>query len=132
MLKALDTSTDGDLVRVRAVTRKPLPCNVNDGLTSIRRLDPKLQRLEDLTGPLGDQIHGDLAGERRMVSPIAIGRKGPVGLAKCHDGGTANVWPDRLGIFAPKQEADHLREKPEKQVRGGRAQRVADVRRTKP
>ena len=54
---------DGDLARVCAVAREPLPGNMNDGLTSIWRLDPKLQRLENHTGPLGDQIHGDLASE---------------------------------------------------------------------
>ena len=106
---------DGDFAR------KPLPGNMNDGLTPIRRLDPKLQRLDKLTCPLGDQIHGDLASEPADgLTDCDLPRR-PVGLAKCHDGGTANVRLDRLGIFSPKQEADHLREKPEKEVRGGRA-----------
>ena len=35
---------DSNLVRVGAVTRKPLPSNMNDSLTPIRSLDPELQR----------------------------------------------------------------------------------------
>ena len=73
---------DGDLVKVSAVARKPLPGNMNDGLTPIRRLDPKLQRLENLTCPLGHQIHGDLASEPADGLPDCDRPQRPVELAK--------------------------------------------------
>ena len=104
---------------------------MNDRLAPIRCLDPELQRFKDLTGPLGNQIHSDLAGEPTDGFTDSDWPQRPVGFAKGHDGCPANVWPNRLRDLTPKQETDHLREKPEKQVGGGRAQRITDVRRTK-
>ena len=42
------------------------------------------------------------------------------------------MWSDQFWYFTPEQEADHLREKPEKQVGRSRAHRITDVRRTEP
>ena len=115
--------------RVRAVAGEPLPSNMNDGLTAVGWLNPQLQGFKNLTGPLGDQIHGNLTSETADSLTNSDRPQRRVGLAKCHDGSPADVWSDQLRNFSPEQEADHLREKPEKQVGRSRAQRVTDVRR---
>ena len=103
-----------------------------DGLTSIRCLDPQLQRFKNLTGPLGDQVHGYLTSESADSLSNRDRPQRPVRLAKSHDGSPANVWSGQFWNFPPEQEADHLKEKPKKQVGRSRAQRIADVRRTEP
>ena len=59
---------------------------------------------------------------RRIVSPTAIGRREPV-LAKSHDGSSANI-----GTYHLRNLADHLGEKPQKQIRGSGPQSIVDMR----
>ena len=54
---------DVDLTWVRAVAGEPLPSSMDNGFTAIGSLNPQLQRLKGLAGPLGDQVHGYLTGE---------------------------------------------------------------------
>ena len=127
-----NVNRDSNLVRVGVVTRKPLPSNMNDRLAPIGCLNPELQRFKNLTCPLGDQIHSDLAGEPADGFTNSDWPQRPIGFAKGHDGRPTNIWPNRLWNLTPKQEADHLREEPKKQVGRSRAQRIADMRRTEP
>ena len=60
---------------------------MNDGFAAIGRPDPHLQRLKDLTGPFGDQVHGNLTSEAADGFPYRDRSQGPVGLTKSHDRG---------------------------------------------
>ena len=54
--------------------------------------------------------------------------KGTIWLAKSHDGGSANVWAYRLQNLTLEHKADHLRQKPQEQIRGSGPQSIADMR----
>ena len=71
---------DGNLACVRTVAGEPLPSSVNDGFTAIGRLDPQLPKISRARSVI--KSTATLLVRRRMVSPVAICLRVPLGLRR--------------------------------------------------
>ena len=107
-----------NFARIRMVTVEPLAGRVHDRLPPVRCLDHKLKRLHNDSRVLREIIYGNLACKTADNLAHSDRPEGTFGLAKSHDGSSANVGTYHLGNLTPEHDADHPGEKPQEQIRG--------------
>ena len=131
MLKALDTSTEMATLPGSEQLREN-HCRATCTMAShpLGVLTPSCRGLKISRVRSVIKSTATLLVSRRTVSPIGIGLKDPLGLRRAMMEAPRTYGRSSSGTSPPEQEADHLREKPKKQVGRSRAQRIADVRRT--
>ena len=99
---------------------KPLSGGVDDGLATIGGLHAELQRFQEGACTLGDEFHGDLAGDTTEGLAYGNRTKSPVGLAQGHNGRATHERADGLGHLALQEEVDNLSDEAQKEIRRGR------------
>ena len=88
-----NVNREGNFIRIGTVATEP----TGDRLASVRSLDPKLKRLQNDTRVLQDKIHANLACKTADSVAHSDTPKGTIGLAKSHDGSSANIGSPAQG-----------------------------------